>query len=444
MFVPEEILNSLTQKEVPAFHSSLTRLIKELSNKSRTKESLQEILEKDPMLACRILRLVNGPMYETFGKNIVELDRALDILGENALYSLLTQIPPMRDNLLEDDVSVKAEYIKVATCVELTKQILVKKEHDYSSADYAYTAFQRYGYVALADLQPEFWQSIKSTLSEGSNVQDSLQEVGVEHEALMSVIMPGVDIGSWVDESKKELIKVAVDLTDKIYETNVSDTLLQDYANALGISLKFLEAAIEQSKTIVINSLEASREFIDSAQPTELSSTVILAQGLVTIRKQLDLLDLTSFTTAIVELLSNALETSRNVVFLKIRDDLKAVYSKSDANHKVDIKYLSSPLSGTPSNSFEVCMASKKILRLQDPKKIKNPIFWSTYFGDAKEVLLLPIFTPQKSLGVIYLDWAMGRKVSPFMTDKIFTCLQELMTLVNKKMELETQKAKAH
>lgn len=443
MFIAEEILNGLTQKEVPAFHSSLTRLIKELSNKSRTKESLNSIVSKDPMLACRILRLVNGPMYESFGKDIVEIDRALDVLGENALYSLLTQIPPMRDNLLEDDVSVKAEYIKVATCVELTKQILVKKDHEYSSGDYAYTAFQRYGYVALADLQPEFWQSIKTSLSEGQNIQQCLEEAGIEHSALMSVIIPGVNIDSWIDENKKELIQVAVDLTDKIYETHVSDTILQDYAQALGVSLKFLESAIEQSKNSVISSLEASRELIDSTQPTELSSTVILAQGLTTIRKQLDTLDLTAFTTAVVELLSNALETSRSLVFLKIRDDIKAVYSRADTEHKVDIKYLSSPLNGTPSNSFEVCMASKKILRLQDPKKIKNPIFWNTYFGDAKEVLLLPIYTPQKSLGVIYLDWGIGRKVSPFMTDKIFAALQDIMTLVNKKMELETQKAKA-
>lgn len=72
MFIAEEILHGLTQKEVPAFHSSLTRLIKELSNKSRTKESLNSIVSKDPMLACRILRLVNGPMYESFGKILLK------------------------------------------------------------------------------------------------------------------------------------------------------------------------------------------------------------------------------------------------------------------------------------------------------------------------------------------------------------------------------------
>lgn len=443
MFTAEEVLKSLTQKEVPAFHSSLTRLIKELSNKSRTKESLEEIVSKDPVLACRILRLVNGPMYESFGKNIVELDRALDVLGENALYSLLTQIPPLQDNLLEDDVSVKAEYIKVATCVELAKQIITKKELDYSSADYAYTAFQRYGYVALADTQPEFWQTIKSSLSEGAKIEDCMQNAGIEQEVLLSLMLPGVEVGEWVSDTKKELIRVTIDLTDKIYETNVSDSLMQDYADALGIPSRFLETAVEQSKNHVISVLEATKELIEATQPTELSATVILAQGLVTLRKKMDQLDLSSFTTGIVELLSNALETSRSVVFLKIKDDIKAVYSKSEAEHKIDIKYLSCPLNGTPSNSFEVCMASKKMLRLQDPKKIKNPIFWATYFGDAKEVLLLPIFTPQRSLGVIYLDWGIGRKVSPFMTEKIFQSIQDLISLVNKKMELESQRAKS-
>ncbi|MBA1149618.1 HDOD domain-containing protein [Ectothiorhodospiraceae bacterium WFHF3C12] len=77
--------------DLPAFPPVLTQLQQLLSRPSTTMEDVARLVETEPALAARVLRLVNSPLYRSrAGGELTDLYRAVTLVGTGEIQTLAT------------------------------------------------------------------------------------------------------------------------------------------------------------------------------------------------------------------------------------------------------------------------------------------------------------------------------------------------------------------
>ena len=85
----KSLLDKLTSvKDFPTLPHILLQLIKTCNSDSGSLNEISSIIEKDPALTSRILRLVNSAYYSTKKHRIGSVDGAVGFLGTNAIKNI--------------------------------------------------------------------------------------------------------------------------------------------------------------------------------------------------------------------------------------------------------------------------------------------------------------------------------------------------------------------
>lgn len=81
-------LDAVVRAKLPPLPGSVLHITKMLQDYTVSQARLAEAIGYDPMLASRVLRLANSPMYP-FQQNVTKLTTAVGAVGNKAIYELL-------------------------------------------------------------------------------------------------------------------------------------------------------------------------------------------------------------------------------------------------------------------------------------------------------------------------------------------------------------------
>ncbi len=81
-------LESIVNTKLPPLPGSVLKISSLLQDYSISQHKIAEAISYDPMLASRVLRLVNSPIYP-FQKSITSLSMAVNAIGNKAIYEMV-------------------------------------------------------------------------------------------------------------------------------------------------------------------------------------------------------------------------------------------------------------------------------------------------------------------------------------------------------------------
>lgn len=120
--------------ELPTLPSTVTRLLTLFEDKRSNVSLITEIVQKDPALAAKILKVANSAYYG-FSQKISNLERAIALLGFNMIKSLVISIGVMTSISLKNKttVSIKDLWNHCVTTAILMREMGKRINNDNES-----------------------------------------------------------------------------------------------------------------------------------------------------------------------------------------------------------------------------------------------------------------------------------------------------------------------
>lgn len=111
-------------KDLPSFPSIALEVMETVSRDDFTIKDLKQIIEKDPALATKVLKVANSFAFNPLGKEITSLERAIVHLGVNHLVPIVVGLTVIElskgvDPRFNEDLFWKHSY----TCAHVAKRL---------------------------------------------------------------------------------------------------------------------------------------------------------------------------------------------------------------------------------------------------------------------------------------------------------------------------------
>lgn len=151
---PDALVNkSLDLVSAPTIYSQLNELIQDPNSSA---DDISEIINTDPALTTRLLKVVNSPYYG-FPSQITTISRAITIIGTSELIQLVlaTSVINSFKGIPEDLISMEEFWTHSVACA-LTAKILAKK-CKFPAGEHFFTAglLHNIGALVLYQTMPE-------------------------------------------------------------------------------------------------------------------------------------------------------------------------------------------------------------------------------------------------------------------------------------------------
>jgi putative nucleotidyltransferase with HDIG domain len=188
----------LTQKltaavdAMPAFPKSVQKILELTRNVNSTPKDLVEVIDKDPVMTVKILKVVNSAYY-SLPKQITSIGHAVVYLGFNTIKNLALSIAAIgmlpKDNASGFDVQ---QYLLHSLATAGVAKILAGKLTDADPMDcFIAGLLHDFGKVVFAQIMPrEFRAALISSKEQGSSLHAALQqEIGADHALVGAMLV---------------------------------------------------------------------------------------------------------------------------------------------------------------------------------------------------------------------------------------------------------------
>lgn len=190
--------NELTQKlaaaidAMPAFPQSVRQILELTRNKECSPKDLVQVIEKDPVLTVKILRVINSAYYG-LAQPSTTVNHAVVYLGFNTIKNLALSVAaigmlPQRNGAGFD---VQQYLLHSLTTASIARQLAIRLD-DVDPIDCFITGLLHdFGKVVLAQCMPaEFRLALELSREYSLSLHVALQKIiGVDHAVLGSVLV---------------------------------------------------------------------------------------------------------------------------------------------------------------------------------------------------------------------------------------------------------------
>lgn len=180
-------------EKMPAFPSSVQRIIQLASEIDSSCKDMVEVIESDPVMTVRILKVINSPFYG-LPQKINSVQRAVVHIGMNTVKNMALTVAAMGVLNPQNKAGFDIQEFQLhslttaALCKQLAETLNVSKpeQSDYFVAGLLHD----FGKVVLAEYKPEgFKQALqKSTEMNMPLHQCELEFIGLDHSQIGSML----------------------------------------------------------------------------------------------------------------------------------------------------------------------------------------------------------------------------------------------------------------
>jgi len=194
--LPVDLSNRLAAAvdKMPAFPKSV-QLVLELSRDDDCPiNELAEVIEKDPVMTVRLLRILNSPYYG-FSKQITSVSESVTYVGMNAIKTMALSFAAMgvlpRQNAAGFDVQRLLMHSLVTASVARTLCQQYSSDETRPDDCYIVGLLHDFGKVVFAQfLAPEFKQALAVSRSQSISLHEAEQQIiGTDHAMIGGMLM---------------------------------------------------------------------------------------------------------------------------------------------------------------------------------------------------------------------------------------------------------------
>lgn len=176
-------LSKFVQKihELPTISTVVNQINVEEKKESLTAKSLSVIINQDPALTAKILKLANSAYYGLV-KQVNTLDRALTVLGFNTIKSLAVTAAVFNffKNDFDNPLDIQGLWFHSLGCAVAAKTLVAATDAELAEQAFVAGIIHDVGVIAIAHSLPAEMAEIVKTLNESH----SLLQVEVEKKIL--------------------------------------------------------------------------------------------------------------------------------------------------------------------------------------------------------------------------------------------------------------------
>ncbi len=169
---------------MPAFPKSVQRILELTRDVNVTPKDLVEVIDKDPVVTVKILKVVNSAYY-SLPKQITSIGHSVVYLGFNTIKNLALSIAAIgmlpKDNAAGFDVQ---QYLLHSLATAAIAKQLAGRVEDADPMDcFIAGLLHDFGKVVFAQFMPqEFKKALQTSHDNGSSLHAALQkEIGTDH-----------------------------------------------------------------------------------------------------------------------------------------------------------------------------------------------------------------------------------------------------------------------
>ena len=177
---------------MPAFPKSVQRVLELTRDVNSTPKDLVEVIDKDPVLTVKVLKVVNSPYY-SLPKQITSVGHSVVFLGFNTIKNLALSIAAIGMLPKTNDAGFDGQqYLlhSLATAA-IAKQLAMKLDDADPMDCFIAGLLHDFGKVVLAQFMPkEFRQALDMSQQQGTSLHLALREImEVDHAVVGAMLV---------------------------------------------------------------------------------------------------------------------------------------------------------------------------------------------------------------------------------------------------------------
>ena len=177
---------------MPAFPKSVQKILELTSDVNCSPKDLVQVIDKDPVVTVKILRVVNSPYY-SLSKQVTSIGHAVVYMGFNSVKNLALSVAAIgmlpQDNAAGFDAQ---QYLlhSLATA-SIAKQLALRVDDADPTDCFIAGLLHDFGKVVFAQFMPEeFRKALERSQADGSSLHRALQEsIGVDHAVVGAMLV---------------------------------------------------------------------------------------------------------------------------------------------------------------------------------------------------------------------------------------------------------------
>ena len=177
---------------MPAFPKSVQRVLELTRDVNSTPKDLVEVIDKDPVLTVKILKVVNSAYY-SLPRQITSVGHAVVYLGFNTIKNLALSIAAigMLPKTNEADFDGQQYLLHSLTTAAIAKQLALKVDDADPMDCFIAGLLHDFGKVVLAQFMPrEFRAALDISEKNGTSLHLAVREViGVDHGVVGAMLV---------------------------------------------------------------------------------------------------------------------------------------------------------------------------------------------------------------------------------------------------------------
>lgn len=179
-------------ESMPAFPKSVQRILELTRDVNSTPKDLVEVIDKDPVVTVKILKVVNSAYYN-LPKQITSIGNAVVYLGFNTIKNLTLSIAAigMLPKSNESGFDAQQYLLHSLTTAALAKQLAVKMDDADPMDCFIAGLLHDFGKVVFAQMMPnEFKLALLQSQATGESLHTALQqEIGADHALVGAMLV---------------------------------------------------------------------------------------------------------------------------------------------------------------------------------------------------------------------------------------------------------------
>lgn len=177
---------------MPAFPKSVQKILELTSDVNCSPKDLVQVIDKDPVVTVKILRVVNSPYY-SLSKQVTSIGHAVVYMGFNSVKNLALSVAAIgmlpKDNAAGFDAQ---QYLlhSLATA-SIAKQLALRVDDADPTDCFIAGLLHDFGKVVFAQFMPqEFRTALQRSQADGSSLHLALQEsIGADHAVVGAMLV---------------------------------------------------------------------------------------------------------------------------------------------------------------------------------------------------------------------------------------------------------------